>query len=85
MYLFTLLYCLLEQIPLKKISNAKMINELNDADIIITSEYDDKGHPTYKLPLVTDFIKENYVAVFEEDFISSKRNKRIILKKNNSF
>ena len=26
MYLFTLLYCLLEQIPLKKISNAKMIN-----------------------------------------------------------
>ena len=66
-------------------SQIKMINELNDADIIITSEYDDKGHPTYKLPLVTDFIKENYVAVFEEDFISSKRNKRIILKKNNSF
>ena len=66
-------------------SQMKMINELNDADIIITSEYDDKGHPTYKLPLVTDFIKENYVTVFEENFISSRRNKRIILKKNNSF
>jgi len=66
-------------------SQMKMINELNDTDIIITSEYDDKGHPTYKLPLVTDYIKENYAAVFEEDFISSSRNKRIILKKNNSF
>ena len=66
-------------------SQMKMINELNDVDIIITSEYDDKGHPTYKLPLVTDFIKENYVTVFEENFISSRRNKRIILKKNNSF
>ena len=63
----------------------KMINELNDVDIIITSEYDDRGHPTYKLPLVTEFIKENYVTVFEENFISSRRNKRIILKKNNSF
>ena len=62
-------------------SQMKMINELNDVDIIITSEYDDKGHPTYKLPLVTDFIKENYVTIFEEDFISSRRNKRIILKK----
>jgi len=66
-------------------SQMKMINELNDVDIIITSEYDDKGHPTYKLPLVTDFIKENYVTIFKEDFISSRRNKRIILKKNNSF
>ena len=59
----------------------KFINELNNADIIITSEYDDKGHPTYKLPLVTDFIKENYVPVFEENFISKRRNKRLILKK----
>ena len=59
----------------------KFINELNKADIIITSEYDDKGHPTYKLPLVTDFIKENYVPVFEENFISKRRNKRLILKK----
>ena len=66
-------------------SQMKMINELNDVDIIITSEFDDKGHPKYKLPLVTDFIKENYVTIFEEDFISSRRNKRIILKKNNSF
>ena len=58
-----------------------MINELNDADIIITSEYDNKGHPTYKLPIVTNFITENYVTIFEEDFISNRRNRRIILKK----
>ena len=66
-------------------SQTKMINELNNVDIIITSEYDDKGHPTYKLPQVTNFIKENYVIIFEEDFISNRRNKRIILKKNNSY
>ena len=63
----------------------KMINELNDVDLIITSEYDDKGHPTYRLPLLTDFIKENYTTIFEENFISNRRNRRIILKKNNSF
>jgi len=62
-------------------SQMKMINELNDADIIITSEYDNKGHPTYKLPIVTNFITENYVTIFEEDFISNRRNRRIILKK----
>ena len=62
-------------------SQMKMINELSDTDIIITSEIDDKGHPKYKLPLVADFIEKNYVTLFEEDFISDRRNKRIILKK----
>ena len=54
----------------------KMINELHDTEIIISSEIDDKGHPKYKLHLVKDFIERNYVYYFEE-------NKKIILKKIN--
>ena len=60
----------------------EMINDLKNVEIIITTEYLDKGHPKYKLPLVKKYIEENYFILYEEDIISSPNNKRIILKKN---
>ena len=52
----------------------KMINELNNTEIIISTRFDDKGHPSYKLHLVRDFIEENYKKLFDE-------NKKIVYKK----
>ena len=60
-----------------------LIKDLENVEIIITSESNDKGHPKYRLPLVKDYIKENYSIFFEENIIASQRNKRIILKRNN--
>ena len=54
----------------------KLIKDLKDTDIILTSEYDDKGHPTYKLPIVSSYINQNFSKIFESN------NKRIILKKD---
>jgi hypothetical protein len=59
-----------------------IIRDFKDVEIIITSEIDDKGHPKYRLPLVKNYIDKNYSPLYEENAISNKRNKRIILKKN---
>jgi hypothetical protein len=59
-----------------------LIAALKDTDIILSSKYDNKGHPTHKLPLVKSYIDENYSIFYEENATSNKRNKRIILKKN---
>ena len=59
-----------------------MIDRLKNVQIIITSEIDDKGHPKYKLPLVKKYINEKYSVLYQEDIISSRRNKRVILRKN---
>ena len=58
-----------------------MINDLNNVQIIITTEHDDKGHPKYRLPLVKKYIEENYFILYEESTLSSQRSKRIILKR----
>ena len=58
------------------------INHLQNVQIIITSQINDKGHPKFKLPLVKNYIEEKYSVLYEEDVLSSLRNKRIILKKN---
>jgi len=69
--------------PIGTISDQRnMINDLKNVEIIITTEYDDKGHPKYKLPLVKKYIEENYFVLYEEDIILSQGNKKIILKKN---
>jgi len=54
----------------------KMIYDMKNTELIISSKYDDKGHPTYKLHLVNDFIENNFEKSFEE-------NNKIILKKIN--
>jgi len=52
----------------------KMIDELKTTEIIISSKFDDKGHPSYKLHLVRDFIEKNYENLFEN-------NNKIVLKR----
>jgi len=59
----------------------EMIKELKNVEFIITSEISDKGHPKFKLPLVKDYLEQKYYVFYQEDILSSKRNKRIILKK----
>jgi len=63
------------------VDQKNMINDLENVEIIITTESNDKGHPKYRLPLVKSYIEKNYSILYDEDIISSQRNKRIILKR----
>ncbi len=53
----------------------KLINDLKNTDLIFSTKYDDLGHPSYKLPIVNQYIKNNYVSHI------SQFNKIILKKK----
>tara|TARA_Y100000590_G_scaffold470049_1_gene661601 strand:- start:1852 stop:3678 length:1827 start_codon:yes stop_codon:yes gene_type:complete len=54
----------------------QLINDLKNTRIIFSSNYNNKTHPTYKLPIASDFINNNYSKIFEY-------NNKIILSKIN--
>ena len=54
----------------------EFISDIDKTELLISSDYDNKGHPTYKLPVASNYINENYSSIFAS-------NNRIIFKKNN--